>query len=648
MPDRTVFQSQLEDREVLAELEETGIVDDLASEIPMAVTETVGGGVGNTGVTTREATQRLRTAETPLAMPDINEAIVMRHGYPALLIQNGDYEQPRLRTWQKRLNPNRSTIKRVIGSVGRVDLRNLPAAKWVGTCWLIDEDTLITNRHVADFFTDVQNGRVEILPGVEVYADFLEEHGSDEQLEYLIRSVSYIEADPRIDLAFMKLDSGVASRLGIEPIPVAETHDESEFIGVVGYPARDHRNPVHDQARIFRDIFDVKRLAPGKIMDANHDSYVFTHNCTTLGGNSGSAVFDIQSGKAVGLHFAGSALEQNYAVKARWVLDRLARFGRGPSHFSNGTATRREGDERRDSFADRDGYRADFIGDGRLSVPMPRLNAAQQRDVVRLRDGGHVLDYRHFSVVMSKRRRLAYFAAANVDGDELRRPRRRGFKTDPRIRDSEQADNDLYRNNPLDRGHLIRRLDPCWGTREQAEQANADSMFYTNIAPQHKDLNQKIWLDLEEHILSNTDRENAKVSVFVGCLFDEDDPKHRDTGIKVPMGFWKIVASASRERRGRSRFRKLEAQAFVLFQNHLVTPSDLELRFGGVPGVQQITVEELERLTGLDFTVLRDADTFGLDPDVRESVAHESNADPVIGSDSHYRSIQSVDDIVFG
>ena len=73
-------------------------------------------------------------------------------------------------------------------------------------------------------------------------------------------------------------------------------------------------------------------------------------------------------------------------------------------------------------------------------------------------------------------------------------------------------------NNDLDRGHLVRRLDPCWGSAATARQANRDSNFFTNIGPQHKNLNQKLWLDLEDHILSNTDDENARVSVFVGCV----------------------------------------------------------------------------------------------------------------------------------
>ena len=38
------------------------------------------------------------------------------------------------------------------------------------------------------------------------------------------------------------------------------------------------------------------------------------HDCSTLGGNSGSVVLSLETGEAVGLHFAGRFLEANFAV----------------------------------------------------------------------------------------------------------------------------------------------------------------------------------------------------------------------------------------------------------------------------------------------------------------------------------------------
>src|SRR5262249_1075036 len=55
-----------------------------------------------------------------------------------------------------------------------------------------------------------------------------------------------------------------------------------------------------------------------------------THDCTTLGGNSGSVLLDLENGVAVGLHYAGLYQENNFAVPAsvlteyvrgkRWTL----------------------------------------------------------------------------------------------------------------------------------------------------------------------------------------------------------------------------------------------------------------------------------------------------------------------------------------
>jgi endonuclease G len=58
----------------------------------------------------------------------------------------------------------------------------------------------------------------------------------------------------------------------------------------------------------------VKRLAPGKLTVVRDD--LLQHDCTTLGGNSGSVVISLATGDAVGLHFGGNFHETNFAVPA--------------------------------------------------------------------------------------------------------------------------------------------------------------------------------------------------------------------------------------------------------------------------------------------------------------------------------------------
>src|SRR5262249_25119398 len=89
---------------------------------------------------------------------------------------------------------------------------------------------------------------------------------------------------------------------------------------VIGYPARDDRSDLALQDRVFNRTYNVKRLQPGFIRArAEIQSFVnnvnaMTHDGSTLGGHSGSAVIDIDSGDIVALHFAGEYLKANYAV----------------------------------------------------------------------------------------------------------------------------------------------------------------------------------------------------------------------------------------------------------------------------------------------------------------------------------------------
>jgi endonuclease G len=662
---KSVFQSQMEDAEAFEPLKGRKArefateairesMPDGISEAVMAELETATESV--TEHDFAEAMERISRGDTVLDDPGKAEAIVMLAGYPSLLIRRGDFDAHQDSVWSSRLDPHREIIKRVIASVARVEYKTGGVDRMYGTCWMIDDDKLITNRHVARLFSEGRGARPKVKPGLDLRADFAEELGSAEELEYLIRNIIAIEEEPGVDMALVTLGRAAGRQLSLRPIPLGDRLADVEYLGVVGYPARDSRNPQDAMNIYFGSNFEVKRLAPGKVMNAGYRPDVFTHNCTTLGGNSGSVVFDVATGNAIGLHFAGNAQVQNYAVKAEAIKKVLVKNGvRIVAPWSGAGRPRggsRDGDEARasaESFRDRPGYDPGFLGQGGLNLPLPVLPPHQASQVVQTLSGEPEIKYRHFSVIMSKPRKLAYLTAVNIDGNEARNPRRaRAFKLDPRVAHDLQTGEDMYSDNNLDRGHLVRRLDPCWGTEAHSSQANLDSMYFPNIAPQHKDLNQKIWNELEDHILGTVDARDLKVSVFTGCIFREDDQAQRRTGIKVPMSFWKVVASVSRgARRGRDSGGQLQVQAFIMSQEHLVKPSDLEHIFGKGHETHQVTVQELERLTGLDFHKMRAADTFGMTPEESIAAAEESRLESA-GSTSnnrHYKPLRSLSDI---
>ena len=86
---------------------------------------------------------------------------------------------------------------------------------------------------------------------------------------------------------------------------------------------------------------------------------------------------------------------------------------------------------------------------------------------------------------------MAFYTAVNIDGSKLEQLERNNdvWYYDPRIERELQYGPELYSKNDLDRGHLVRRLDPVWGAN--FKDANEDTFHFSNFSPQHKNLNQK-------------------------------------------------------------------------------------------------------------------------------------------------------------
>src|SRR4030095_13075758 len=216
------------------------------------------------------------------------------------------------------------------------------------------------------------------------------------------------------------------------------------------------------------------------------------------------------------------------------------------------------------------GYDLDSLG---ISVPPPVPGDSIRNDVVTVEDApsesATLLPYTHFSVCMSQSRRMCFFTACNVHGGRLQDMGRAGipWRFDPRIDKELQAGDELYRNNDLDRGHLVRRLDPVWGN--DAEAANEDTLRFTNSSPQHKHMHQKIWNDLEDYVLDNAGKHELKVNVFTGPVFRDDDPEYRE--FRLPLDFWKVVVMVKDDG-------ELSVTAYVLSQADMIT--GLEFVFG--------------------------------------------------------------------
>lgn len=279
----------------------------------------------------------------------------------------------------------------------------------------------------------------------------------------------------------------------------------------------------------------------------------------------------------------------------------------------------------RSDYSDRLGYDPMFLG---VEVPLPQLSVALQKDAAKNRQATgadpYVLPYHHFSVVMNQARKLAYYTAVNIDGRTLYKLKREPDKWiyDPRIDKAGQMGADIYTNNPLDLGHLVRRIDPAWGeSAALAKIANDDTFHFTNCSPQHKNLNEnrQTWAGLEDYILNNAMVHDLKVAVFSGPVFGAADRLYRD--VQIPNQYWKVVVmvkTAGDNADGVNADGQLSATAYLLDQSQLLAELGARGFSYGDYRMFQVRVQQIEALTGLQFGELSEYDPLagrrGLEP----------------------------------
>jgi endonuclease G len=296
------------------------------------------------------------------------------------------------------------------------------------------------------------------------------------------------------------------------------------------------------------------------------------------------------------------------------------------------------------NYDERPGYDENFLGKGKLSVPLPTVKAAKWKKSV-LKFGGETeLKYWNYSIVMNKVRRLAFVSAINVDGD-LRKGKRdadgdRWFY-DTRIPENVQLGVEFYPKqstfeidrtmNPFDRGHLSARNDAQWGdTAAEAKRNGDDSFHWVNCSPQHYLFNQgqKLWAGLEGYVISDFAKDSdGRACVFNGPIFDAPlssagpngrpvlnlkGKAHADPtfgGVQIPKMFFKVVVVGHNGH--------LATAAFIISQEDLLARVD---RIAGMPPLPeerltaaeakafQVPLADIATLTGLDFGPLLEVD----------------------------------------
>lgn len=203
---------------------------------------------------------------------------------------------------------------------------------------------------------------------------------------------------------------------------------------------------------------------------------------------------------------------------------------------------------------------------------------------------GDTLGYANFTVSYAERYKQAEWVAyeitaANLEKEGFRRPSK--FKSDPRIDKKEVVKHQDYSASGYDRGHLCSAADMSW------DRDAIDETFYTtNISPQEPKFNRGIWKYLESNVRGWA-MQYGHVYVVTGPVLTQRAKKRfpKDKSyVAVPRQYYKVVLDYTTD--------KPEAIGF------LMPNEDTKKRIDEFV----VTIDEIEKLTGLDFFAEMDDD----------------------------------------
>lgn len=145
-----------------------------------------------------------------------------------------------------------------------------------------------------------------------------------------------------------------------------------------------------------------------------------------------------------------------------------------------------------------------------------------------------------------------------------------------------RVSSDDYRNSGFDRGHLA----PNYAiSSEYGRSAQLATFKMSNISPQRKNLNQKLWQRLEEVVTNHFLPRHQTLWVITGPIFDNNITTLK-SGVEIPDAFYKIVVKPSTDNS------PAEAISFVM-------PQKVK---GTEPLSQYLSsIDQIEAATGLDF-----------------------------------------------
>lgn len=208
-----------------------------------------------------------------------------------------------------------------------------------------------------------------------------------------------------------------------------------------------------------------------------------------------------------------------------------------------------------------------FLFDNDLQTPISLIPRQEQ-----------IIHHTGYIVSYNKDLKLPNWVSYELTREETKGKEKRSnrFITDPLVKGL-IATNADYARSGYDKGHMAPAADMKW-----SPQAMEASFYFSNICPQHPQLNRRGWKKLEEKIRDWAIADSA-IIIICGPIITKQPKTIGKNKVAVPQQFFKVVLSP---------FAKpMRAIGFLFNNRQAVEPLS----------TYAVTIDSIERLTNMDF-----------------------------------------------
>jgi hypothetical protein len=267
------------------------------------------------------------------------ECVLLLYGRPAVQIS-----QDRLASvppfWNL-LEDQREEIELAQRGVGRIELLGHAECDWAGTGFLVSETCLMTTRRILELFAENRGGVWNFRPGISAWMNYRAQYQQPASAGYRIRAIHGVLES--YDLALLEVEPPQQRTTAPMPLALAAqapSRLDGRPVYLIGYAVRDaRRNDPEAITRIFRDVFNVKRIQPGLLrgnVPVGSVQFMQT-DCAPLGQTAGSPILDLETHQVLGLQLTSRYLEPGTAVPL-WTLRDEPLFRRAGVTFAEATS----------------------------------------------------------------------------------------------------------------------------------------------------------------------------------------------------------------------------------------------------------------------------------------------------------------------